>query len=370
MSQRPVHIEDLLLFRIPTDLQISPDGHTVAWVERWVDSPTGKTCSSLMWAGSRPARPLTAGKRRDVAPRFSPDGSQLVFLRREIDSNGPAETALMLMPTDGGEARPLLNVRGDLSPAAWAPDSRWLVVAFRQADPVLEGEKGPLTIRVKRLPYKTDSEGYLPQGRYRLYRVDTQAAAPELCALCPSEGDFDDNDPVCSPDGRHVAFLSNRRPSSERDLENRDVFLVEAGGGVARQLTHNRGSRGPLAWSSGSDWLAYCGFVGPRGHALGRANLELYRLALHDGAEESLSHDLDRCVANLTMDDVWGLESMMPAPAFTLDGRALLVPVTNEGATWLGRLPLDATDTRRAPSSACFPSTPWSMPAWPPRPTG
>src|SRR5947209_19706997 len=82
--RRPVAPDDLYRLRFVADAQISPDGSQVVYVVAWVD-PDDHTRyrSQLMRVpvdGSQPPRPLTSGKHRDTAPRWSPDGTALAFL--------------------------------------------------------------------------------------------------------------------------------------------------------------------------------------------------------------------------------------------------------------------------------------------------
>ncbi len=50
-----------------------------------------------------------------------------------------------------------------------------------------------------------------------------------------------DSHPVWSPDGRHIAFVSNREGSM-------DVWVMDADGGVPHRLTTNSGSEQPMRW--------------------------------------------------------------------------------------------------------------------------
>src|ERR1700682_2954792 len=87
--RRGVAADDLFRLRFVADPQISPDGSQVAYVVAWVD-PTDHTRyrSQLMLArfeGSVPARALTSGQHRDLAPRWSPDGSSLAFVSDRVE---------------------------------------------------------------------------------------------------------------------------------------------------------------------------------------------------------------------------------------------------------------------------------------------
>jgi dipeptidyl aminopeptidase/acylaminoacyl peptidase len=63
-----------------------------------------------------------------------------------------------------------------------------------------------------------------------------------------SDGRFVDHSPAWSPDGRSIAFISDRGPDPDFHLEN-DVFVADVATGAVRRLTDSRGSEFYPAWS-------------------------------------------------------------------------------------------------------------------------
>ena len=83
-ARRPPVPEDVLLFKGVADAQISPDGATVAFVLGDPYKLKAKYPRSNIWAvptDGGEARQLTTGVHSDVMPRWSPDGTQLFYLR-------------------------------------------------------------------------------------------------------------------------------------------------------------------------------------------------------------------------------------------------------------------------------------------------
>src|ERR1700716_2419246 len=101
-QQRAISDSDLFAFRWVASPQISPDGRLAAYVLVTVNTKHDGYETSLWGVGTgggAPARRLTAG-RRDGAPRWSPDGSTLAFLRPK-----DGRSQLHLLPLAGGEAQ-------------------------------------------------------------------------------------------------------------------------------------------------------------------------------------------------------------------------------------------------------------------------
>jgi Tol biopolymer transport system component len=129
---------------------------------------------------------------RDEAPGWSPDGSSLMFERR--DQNGG--WTLMLVATSGGAPRALTSGR-DAGWAEWSPDGRRIV--YWAAD---EGEGSNLWL--------IDASGAPP-----LQLTDVAATA------------F----PVWSPDGRRIAYQEKRATGTWA------LALIDPDGGEPRILT-------------------------------------------------------------------------------------------------------------------------------------
>ncbi len=70
-----------------------------------------------------------------------------------------------------------------------------------------------------------------------------------------TDGDFDDREPAISPDGRQVAFASNREGGW-------DLYLLDLSTGEVRQVTRTAAFEGDPTWSPDGVWLAYESYAG------------------------------------------------------------------------------------------------------------
>ncbi len=161
---RPVQVEDLAAIKTVADVQLSPDGRSVAYAltEIVLDRDAYR---SRIWVvpthGEEPV-PLTQGPGRDTAPRWSPDGQSLVFLS-DRDGRPPQ---LYRMPADGGEPRKLTSLGHGAGPAVWSPDGERILFSARvpnEQAPADKNARARWARRPKvvtRAQYKADGQGY------------------------------------------------------------------------------------------------------------------------------------------------------------------------------------------------------------------
>src|SRR4029453_5791156 len=111
---------DLTRIAFVTDAQISPDGRRIAFVITSLSEERDEYLSNI-WivdaVGGEPRR-FTAGPRREVEPRWSPDGPRPAFLSERSPKEKPQ---LYVMPADGGEPTRLTSLENGAGRVAWRP---------------------------------------------------------------------------------------------------------------------------------------------------------------------------------------------------------------------------------------------------------
>jgi dipeptidyl aminopeptidase/acylaminoacyl peptidase len=112
--------------RLPSDVQLAPNGQRVAFVVAPIAHAEPKPTSEIWLAGvgadANPRR-FTTADAEERSPRWSPDGTRLAFLSDRAE-RGAAQ--LHLIDAAGGEATALAPVRRGIDQIEWRPDGQAL----------------------------------------------------------------------------------------------------------------------------------------------------------------------------------------------------------------------------------------------------
>jgi len=124
-----------------------------------------------------------------------------------------------------------------------------------------------------------------PNGRVKIYTLELSGGA-----VAPlTSGDWNDEQPRYSPDGRRIAFTSNRGGSY-------NLYVMDADGRNAARLTDHGGNDRDPSWLPGGDSLV---FSSDRDRGAGRS--DLYQLFLPDNRVDRLTRFFE---GNAIMPDV------------------------------------------------------------------
>ncbi len=326
---RKIQAEDLYQFQLINAVRLSPDGQKVVFSVSRVDPKTEKKYSSLWWvntaAGSIP-QPFTQGDHADSSPRWKPDGKQIAFLSNRADADKPAQ--LFLISTAGGEAQQFTHFEGAIHAFSWSLDGFHLLITAVKTDAeVVEREKdetrkklGVVSRHYKRLFYKLDGFGYLPQERQHIWILDAQTG--EMQQLTDHEID-DERDAAFSPDAQSIAFISNRTPDPDMQPDYDDLFVMPASGsnpsGEMRKIAAPVGSKSMPSFSPDGKWIAYYAQEGER---QGYRNTNVWVVAA-DGSSpaRNLTGAYDLHASPWTINDQG--EPELTPPVWSLDGKTL-----------------------------------------------
>jgi dipeptidyl aminopeptidase/acylaminoacyl peptidase len=323
---RRLESADYRRLRSVGDVELSPDGTRVAYTVTTHDGPgrPGRQLFVMTLADGRSVR--LGGTETASSPEWSPDGRLIAF-------KGTAEgrRGLVVARPDGTGLRFVAETVGTNSPltfegrtVAWSPDSKRL--AFVSATPGPEtalAEGDPVVIT--RYKYKPDADEGMTRFNDNRRRHIFLVEAGGGTARPLTSGDFEEHSIDFSPDGREIAFVSNREPDPDL-FYNPDLFAVRVDDGQIRRLTATESAEFQPRWSPDGRSIA---FLGTR---RGLTDLETTMEDNHVwlmAADGSGRRDLGAAVDNRQGPAEW-------AP----DGSALYASVQERGHQRLYRLPL------------------------------
>jgi dipeptidyl aminopeptidase/acylaminoacyl peptidase len=199
---------------------------------------------------------LTAGPSNDDAPRWSPDGSRIAFIRATPPEPGTGEASSLYVIDARASATPvqLTKFRGaDGGPPSWSPDGRWIAFlrsddprffAYQQTKLGLARSDASESSRIvtERFDRAITQPVFSPDGESVLAYVADDRAQP-LVRVHVADGKVDR-----VVDGRQVIFGFSTTPASAsrvallRSTPDRPPEVFASDGGALRQLSHQNDS--------------------------------------------------------------------------------------------------------------------------------
>ncbi|MCB0359190.1 MAG: PD40 domain-containing protein [Bdellovibrionales bacterium] len=207
-------------------------------------------------------RPLIATKSFEAHPRWSPDGTKLLY-----QSNQAGSFDIWIANSDGSSPRRLTEDAGDEVEAAWSPDGTQIV--FEQRRPgssdlvVLTLASGERKVVVSGRHRNTDA-AWSPRGGSLLYASDKNWPGSDLFLLDLASGKTDTitegselyAKPAWHPDGARFAFTHNKHSVS-------DIYVLEKGATEPRVMAQDQSFKTDPAWISSGEGLFFVRAVTP-----------------------------------------------------------------------------------------------------------
>lgn len=210
----------------PPGSQLSPDGRQVAFLKDEADWKANRRRAHVYRINTDGTGlvQLTQSDGTEASPRWSPDGKTIAFVAKRGDTEA---NQIYLLPNDGGEARQLSTHATPVSTISWAPDGT--AIYFLAAEDKTAEEK-------QRDKVKDDVFGFDENFKQQhLWKVTVKDGVESRLTT----GNFDVSDYDVSADGAKIVLLRAASPLLD-DQELCEVWIMEADGTGAMQVTHNR----------------------------------------------------------------------------------------------------------------------------------
>ncbi|MBX6330413.1 MAG: S9 family peptidase [Gemmatimonadaceae bacterium] len=356
-QQRTITQTDLYHFKWVANPQISPDGRQVAYVLVTVTAKHDGYETSI-WTvpaeGGGGPRQLTAGPH-DAAPRWSPDGRTLAFVRSR--DNGPPQIYLLAMA--GGEAVQLTDAPRGASAPVWAPDGKSIAYTSRTrtsdlAEPAHDtthASSGDSLARrgdppdtasdvhvITRAIFRINDVGYLDPTRHQHIWVVPVAApgAPPARGRQITSGKYDEGEITWSPDGARIYFTTDRVDEPYYYPENADLYAVAATGGSTEKVADIDGPIVQPSVAPDGKSYAFYGYINPtQTRSYNQPDLFVWQ----GGRVTNLTASYDFDVGSDVTGDQAPPRGRGSEPVlWTADGRSVIIATTEHGTANLVRV--------------------------------
>lgn len=263
-AQGPARLEpaSLLAWQWVGDPQVSPDGRRVAYTLQ-TSAEDGAKYAADIWvvptAGGE-ARPLITNPANDRSPRWSPDGRRLAFL-----SNRSGKNQIWILESEG-EPWQLTDSVTDVGGFVWSRDGSR--IAFT-GNPPKPGEEKPdykapkqVVFTTERLNVRNDgTPGWRAEDIGQIFTVAVPADRSKVKPFQVTRDAFDHNDLQWSADGTRLYFATNDK-GDEQDYVRWDseILSVPADGSAAPvRVTDRRGGDDSPRLSPDGRMMAWIG---------------------------------------------------------------------------------------------------------------
>ncbi len=283
-AQTPT-IDQSLSFRTASSAQISPDGRYVAYTvseTNWEENAF--ETEIWIWSAATGERyQLTSGKKSSRGPEWSPDGKRLAFV-----SERDGKPHIYLISPAGGEAFAITSGDAGVGSFRWSPDG--MMIAYTSTGPESKARKER---KEKYGDVQVVRGDYMMSHLWLLKVPDDSAAVakekPKPEALTQGEA-FSVGGFAWSPDSRVIAFSAGLDPDFG-SAETIDLYTVRLSDRFVKKIVDTRGPDSNPLWSPDGRQIAYLSANGSAFHFY--TNPRIAVVAAEGGAPKALSENFD-----------------------------------------------------------------------------
>ena len=263
-------------------------------------------------------RAITPESFKASQPRWSQNADAIYFVSDQNDASQLWRVEI----DDVDSPQQLSTFKHGVHSTHLSADDKYVLLSFSDNEITeKDSDESPKPYVVTRRQFKVDEgQGYVVAGdesHLYIFHTETDVVLPL------TDGPFDENYPAWSPDGRSVAFVSNR--DDDRDINySADIWLVDTADrkpASPKRLTDNDRTKHSPAWSPDGETIAY---ISARDGVYGLQHIAV--VPASGGEPRLLTESLDRWIHSF---------------AFSGDSRWIYFNYDEDGSTRLARVSLD-----------------------------
>ncbi len=263
-AQTPFSFNDMMNVKRVSDTQLSPDGKTIVFTIGVVNKQENRTLTQIykVKLDGSDLKQLTKGEKSSSSPRWSPDNKHIAYT-----TGGQ----VWVMEEDGDDKEQVTNISTGAGNPVWSPDGKWIAFgsdvypecSSDECNKAEDAKADSSKVQAKvadRLLYRHWVEW---RNRKRSHVFVVQAKGGIARDLTP--GDFDSPpyaassgvDYAFSPDGNEIAYLRNP-DKIEAISTNSDIYVMSLSGGPAKNITiGNKGYDASPVYTSDGKYILF-----------------------------------------------------------------------------------------------------------------
>ena len=215
-------------------------------------------------------RRLTNNEVNEIAPKWSPNGQKIVYMRRETDTS-PYQ--IWIMNADGSAQTRLTNTTSNYQSPSWRPDGQKILFSLCDSSFVCDlytmNPDGTSQAAFPLVNTANDeaAASFSPNGTKIIFVCSVSGSSFANQNICTANADGSNrqqitntvspvlnSDPVYSPDGTKIAFM---RQSDAATIATSEIYTMNADGSGQTALTSNTVDDFRPIWSADGTKIAF-----------------------------------------------------------------------------------------------------------------